>query len=226
MGARFAALSAAALAASTLATQSGFDLAISGLFFDPAHALFPLRDNWWLAAAGHTGLRRATLALWLAIVACAAYLPPRWRHWQPAAREAATGIALAAFAVLGLREISSHSCPWDLAAFGGHGAGLSRARRVAAEPGPGPLPAGRPRVQRIRAVQPVLRAAARASANRPRRAGGGVAARRDSLGRAGRPRRAPCHARAVDGVDLPCRRPRRAPRGATAHFASLNSSSM
>ena len=98
---------------------SGLDAAISRVFFDPATGTFPLRDNWWLAAPGHTGLKRLALAAWCATALGAVWLPPRWRGWRPSLREAAAGMAIAALLVLWLRGLSAHSCPWDSAGFGG-----------------------------------------------------------------------------------------------------------
>jgi len=65
------------------------------------------------------------------VVAAAA---PRWRA---IALPAFAGMALAAVAVAGLRELSGHSCPWDLAEFGGTAQWFPVFGDVPAAPGPG-----------------------------------------------------------------------------------------
>ena len=117
--------------------MSGLDAAISRPFFDPATGTFPLRDNWWLAAPGHTGLKRLAFVSWCATVLGAACLPANWRHWQPVLREAAASMALAALLVLWLRGMSAHSCPWDIDGFGAAARHFPLFTALPADPGPG-----------------------------------------------------------------------------------------
>jgi membrane-associated PAP2 superfamily phosphatase len=114
-----AGLAAAAILVWLLCERAGLDAWLSGAAFDRARGDFPLRDNWWLAVPGHAGLKYLSYAVWLAAVAVAIAPVGRARRWRREAAHAAAGIALAAVAVFLLRSASAHSCPWDLAAFGG-----------------------------------------------------------------------------------------------------------
>lgn len=112
-------------------------MVISRAFFDEVGGTFPLRDNWWLAVPGHTGLKRLTLALWCVLALCATWLPARWRTWLPVLREAVVAMAMVALLVLWLRGISAHSCPWDLACFGGTADHFPLFGPTPENPGPG-----------------------------------------------------------------------------------------
>lgn len=99
------------------------DRAISVAFFDPVARRFPLKASWWLAKAGHEGLKWLMVAFWLLCLA-----------WRPL-RLGAAYMALAALAVALLKHASPYSCPWDLVEWGGRHA----------PPGPGAcLPAAHP----------------------------------------------------------------------------------
>jgi membrane-associated PAP2 superfamily phosphatase len=50
------------------------DRAISVAFFDPVARRFPLKASWWLAKAGHEGLKWLMVAFWLL---CLAWRPLR-----------------------------------------------------------------------------------------------------------------------------------------------------
>jgi len=116
---RWLALQAAGLALAALAiwllARSGLDFRISALAYSSAAHGFPLKDAWLFAVLGHSALKYFAVGVWCALLVVAA-AAPRWRR---PALHAWLGIALAAFAVAGLRELSAHSCPWDLAQFGG-----------------------------------------------------------------------------------------------------------
>jgi membrane-associated PAP2 superfamily phosphatase len=101
----------------------GLDRALTALAFDPSSGRFPLKDDWWLARAGHEGLKWAMLGFWGVCLA-----------WRPL-RRGAVYMALAALAVTLLKQASPWSCPWELAEWGGR----------YAPPGPGAcLPAAHP----------------------------------------------------------------------------------
>jgi membrane-associated PAP2 superfamily phosphatase len=122
-----------------LLARSGLDFSISALAYSPQARGFPLKDAWLFAVAGHSGLKYLAVGLWCALLAIAV-VAPRWRR---AALHAFLGIALAALAVNGLRALSAHSCPWDLASFGGTARWFPLFGEVPAEPGPGHcLPSG------------------------------------------------------------------------------------
>ena len=134
---RWLALQAAGLALAALAiwvlARSGLDFRISALAYSPQARGFPLKDAWLLAVLGHSALKYFAVGVWcvLPVVAVAA---PRWRR---PALHAWLGITLAALAVAGLRELSAHSCPWDLAQFGGTAQWFPVFGELPAAPGPG-----------------------------------------------------------------------------------------
>jgi membrane-associated PAP2 superfamily phosphatase len=128
-----AGLALAGLAVWLLLVRSGLDLRISALAYSPEQRAFPLRDAWLFAVVGHSALKYAALALWSALLVTALALP-RWRRM---ALHAWLGMTLVALAVAGLRELSAHSCPWDLAQFGGSAQWFPLFGEVAAQSGPG-----------------------------------------------------------------------------------------
>jgi len=142
-----AGLALAALAIWVLFAQAGLDRAITGFAFDAARGKFPLRDTWALTVLGHEGLKYAVLAFWC-VCAAGALLPRRWSgQWRGTARHAALGMALAALVVTALKQASAHSCPWDLADYGGQAEWFAPFAALPADPGPGRcLPAGHPSV--------------------------------------------------------------------------------
>lgn len=131
-------LSFAALAIWLLA-RSGLDLQLSALAYSPVEGAFPLRDAWLTEAMGHKGLKHLSLALWLGVLGIATAS----RAWRRELLHAVLGVALAASAVSALRGWSAHSCPWDLAQFGGSAEWFPVFGEVPANPGPGRcLPSG------------------------------------------------------------------------------------
>jgi membrane-associated PAP2 superfamily phosphatase len=113
------ALLATAILVWLLCERAGLDLWLSNAAFDRARGEFPLRGSWWLTGPGHVGLKYLALGVWSALLAVAIAPVGRARRWHREAAHAALGMALAAAAVVLLRNASAHSCPWDLAAFGG-----------------------------------------------------------------------------------------------------------
>lgn len=134
---RWLLLRAAGLAIGGLAlwlfSRSGLDLRIAALAYSPEQRAFPLRDAWLFAVVGHSGLKYAAVGLWCALLAVAAGAP----RWRRIALHAWAGMTLAALAVAGLRELSAHSCPWDLVEFGGAAQWFPIFGVAPAEPGPG-----------------------------------------------------------------------------------------
>lgn len=119
--------------------SSGLDLRIAALAYSPEARNFPLRDAWLAAAVGHEGLKVLGLALWAGLVTAALAA----RAWRRELLHAALAAALVALVVGGLRELSAHSCPWDLADFGGAAQWFPLFGEVPANPGPGRcLPSG------------------------------------------------------------------------------------
>lgn len=120
---RWLALQAAGLALAFLAiwglALSGFDAWLSALAYSPEARGFPLRDAWFTAVVGHSGLKQLSVVLWFGLLAVALAS----RAWRREALHAALGAALAATAVSLLRAWSAQSCPWDLVEFGGSAPG-------------------------------------------------------------------------------------------------------
>ena len=114
-------------------SHSGLDLRISALAYSPGQRAFPQRDAWLFAVLGHSALKYFAVSLWGALLVVAA-AAPRWRR---IALHAWAGMTLVAFAVAGLRELSAHSCPWDLAQFGGTAQWFPPFGAVPPDPGPG-----------------------------------------------------------------------------------------
>jgi membrane-associated PAP2 superfamily phosphatase len=139
---RWLAWQAAALAASAALIWLVFagarlDFAITNYFYDASSARFPLRGAWALAVLGHTGLK------WLMVGACVVLAA--MGLFRPAARRAALWTVLAAAVVALLKATSAHSCPWDLATYGGEGTWFPLFGSMPLDPGPGRcLPAGHP----------------------------------------------------------------------------------
>jgi membrane-associated PAP2 superfamily phosphatase len=119
---------AAGAGALTLGLGDGrLDLTIARWFFDDARRIFPLTNQWLLKTLLHDAARTVS------VVAALVLLGLTLTSWMTthlkairAHREALlfTLIAtLAAAATVGvLKHFSSHSCPWDLALFGGKAA--------------------------------------------------------------------------------------------------------
>lgn len=118
---------------------SALDFRLSALAYSPAERAFPLRDAWLMAVAGHSGLKHLGVLLWLGLLVVALVS----REWRREALHAAIGTLLAAAVVTHLRALSAHSCPWDLAQFGGAAQWFPIFGALPAEPGPGRcLPSG------------------------------------------------------------------------------------
>ena len=132
-----AALLAAGILVWLLCERAGLDAWLSNAAFDRARGEFPLRSNWWLSGPGHIGLKYLSLGVWFAVLAVAVAPVGCARRWRREAAHAALGIALAAGAVVLFRNGSAHSCPWDLAAFGGKAAWFPLFGEPPADAGPG-----------------------------------------------------------------------------------------
>jgi membrane-associated PAP2 superfamily phosphatase len=122
---------------------AGLDLPLARLVAGP-HG-FPAHDSWWAAGLLHTGGRWTGWLVGLALLAVAA------RPTAPGAptrRErlfwlGATAVCL--LAVPALKALSTTSCPWDLAEFGGVARHVPHWRLGVADGGPGRcFPAGHP----------------------------------------------------------------------------------
>jgi len=134
-----AGLALAALAIWLVLVRGGLDFALTALAYSPQAHGFPLRDAWLTEQIGHKQLKHLGALLWFALVGVAIGS----RTWRREALHAALGAALAATLVTTLRGLSAHSCPWDLAMYGGSGQWFEIFAEVPADPGPGRcLPSG------------------------------------------------------------------------------------
>jgi membrane-associated PAP2 superfamily phosphatase len=132
---RDAATTAIALALLLAWDASGLDLAVARLFANAQG--FALREAWWASQLLHDGGR---IASWLLLAAVAlgglqrpgAGEPPRRWRWTWVGL-----ILLCAVAVPALKRVSTTSCPWDLAEFGGKALYVSHWRFGLADGGGG-----------------------------------------------------------------------------------------
>ena len=116
-----------------LLARSGLDHALSALAYSAEARAFPLRDAWPTEILGHQGLKYLGTFLWFGLLGVAIASP----DWRREALHAALGALLAAAAVNVLRGWSAHSCPWDLAEFGGSAQWFPLLGELPAIPGPG-----------------------------------------------------------------------------------------
>lgn len=115
-----AAIAVAALAALLAWDASGADLALTRLFASAQG--FALRDSLWTATLLHAGGRLVAWALLLALVVGALRAPESTTPAAPGRAERWRWLGVMLLCVLAvplLKRISSTSCPWDLAEFGG-----------------------------------------------------------------------------------------------------------
>lgn len=116
-----------------LLARSGLDLRLSMLAYSPEQRAFPLRDTWLFAVVGHSALKYAAVGLWAALLVAGTALP----RWRRPALHAWVAMTLTVLAVAGLKELSAHSCPWDLLEFGGQAQWFPIFGAMPADPGPG-----------------------------------------------------------------------------------------
>ena len=143
LGTRRAVLDAAGLAGAGLllvavAHYTPLDHALTVLFYDPGAAGFPLRHSAFWTVVMHSGLKYLSIALWLGLLLW--WLLPARR--QRARLRDAVGFTLliaplSALVVSLLRSLSEHSCPWELAVYGGSADYFRFFDSVPAVPGPG-----------------------------------------------------------------------------------------
>lgn len=122
-----------------LSRDGSIDFAVARLFFDPAAGNFPLKDGALLAQAGHTALRWLVISIWLGAVAllAASWRIAALRAWRARLVYFSATVAVCTLLVSLVKMASAHSCPWDLAMFGGqaHWFPLLGAPEAASGPG-------------------------------------------------------------------------------------------
>jgi len=104
-----------------VARYTMLDHTLSALFHDPEAAGFPFRHSVFWNAVMHSGLKYLSLAIWLTLL-LVWLLPARWapnRRLRSVIGFTLLVAPLAALTVSLLRSFSAHSCPWELAVYGG-----------------------------------------------------------------------------------------------------------
>ena len=124
-----------------LMSHSGADFAVSALAYDSALGRFPYRDDPWFAIVLHDGAKWASAVAWIGVVAgLAAARTGRFQASHGTVRAlgylAVAGPA-SVLLVAAARALSAHSCPWDLAQFGGRYEFFPLLGPLAANAGPG-----------------------------------------------------------------------------------------
>lgn len=120
------------------ANRSGLDFALARLFFDGGSGTFRWRDHPLFAIVLHDAAKWLAVALAVALaLLLAASRRPALAAWRSTIAFALVASLAAALAVSLLKSRSSHSCPWDLAVFGGNAAFFPLLADVPAQPGPG-----------------------------------------------------------------------------------------
>lgn len=133
------ALGIAMLVVAALAlNRLGADIAIADVAYDAAARTFRWRDHPLLAFLLHDAARWLSAALVVVLVALlAASRRNALRPWRPALAFACVAALAAAGTVALLKSLSAHSCPWDLARYGGSAAFFPFLAAVPPEAGPG-----------------------------------------------------------------------------------------
>lgn len=110
--------------------RSGLDLWASAQFYDWVSSSFPLRDEYLYSEVLHSTLKTLSVVAWLLlfVVCMGMYASSRvglqWKvlkvpRLQSGLKFILASSLLCAGLVAWLKSLSAHSCPWDLAAFGG-----------------------------------------------------------------------------------------------------------
>lgn len=132
-------LALAALCLMWLSRNGAVDFRLAQSFFDPSTQSFPLKETPLLSIVGHTALKWFALTIWLAclLLAIASSWVPRLRSWRRPLVLFVLMAGCSSLAVAFLKASSPHSCPWDLAAFGGDAQWFPLFGPLSELPGPG-----------------------------------------------------------------------------------------
>jgi membrane-associated PAP2 superfamily phosphatase len=115
------------------------DFRLTELFFDASRGRFPFRETLLLARLGHDGLKWLVVGVWLTSLG-AALLSVRMDYLRTLRAPLfwlTLMLPISALSVAALKAASSHSCPWDLALYGGSAQWFSLLGPESAIPGPG-----------------------------------------------------------------------------------------
>lgn len=111
-----------ALALAALLVQYfGVDFVLANAFFDAAQNTFPARASDVLELLGHRIAKSVVLGVWLLLLATAiaAHWINRLRAQRALLWTTVAAMAAGPIAVVILKDINTHHCPWDLKTFGG-----------------------------------------------------------------------------------------------------------
>lgn len=111
--------------------DTGLDDAITRLFYDPVLQRFPLQDNLWLDWLNHRLAKYAVAGCTLWLLASGVQQRDKRRVFS------AGMMLLATSAVSLLKAHSAHSCPWDMAAYGGSAEHFATLAALPLNAGPG-----------------------------------------------------------------------------------------
>ena len=114
-------LVASGIAFAWIARSGTFDFWVAQHFFDPATRTFPLEHNRALFFWGHTVLKKISVVAWLICIglALASIRVRKLQSWRQVLLTFIVMGGLASWLVQSLKGASPHSCPYDLAVFGG-----------------------------------------------------------------------------------------------------------
>jgi membrane-associated PAP2 superfamily phosphatase len=122
-----------------LARYTTLDQALTAGFHDPETAGFPLRHSAFWSTVMHSGLKYLSIAIWLTLLVSWLLLA-RWlrnKHLRGVIGFTLLVAPLSALVVSVLRSLSAHSCPWELAVYGGGAEYFRFFDSVPADPGTG-----------------------------------------------------------------------------------------
>jgi membrane-associated PAP2 superfamily phosphatase len=115
------------------------DFRLTQLFFDASTSQFPFRESLLLTRLGHDGLKWLVVGFWLTSLS-AALLSVRMDYLRTLRAPLfwlILMLPISSLSVAALKAASSHSCPWDLALYGGGAQWFSLLGPQSANPGPG-----------------------------------------------------------------------------------------
>jgi membrane-associated PAP2 superfamily phosphatase len=124
----------------TVLSRAGWpDFPVSAWFYDAGAGRFPLKHQVLFELAGHEGLRWVSIAAWLftGLAWTLCRLVPVLRPWSRPWGFMFLAILVSTFAVSLLKNLSAHSCPWSLEAFGGEARWFALFSPPPPDPGPG-----------------------------------------------------------------------------------------
>lgn len=100
---------------------TGIDDLVQGLYYDSSTHAFPLRDELWLTAGMHTGLKMFVIAVGVAVFGgwLGSFFDTGLRVQRRRLAWIWIAMAFGSIAVSTLKHFSIHHCPWDIAEYGG-----------------------------------------------------------------------------------------------------------